>query len=327
MAMFLCKEKSMKTVGFPISHKENERRRALLPEHIELLAHPEQVFVESGYGEVLGYGDEDYTSRGVGVCSREEILRKDVICDPKLGDGDYLGELSGQTVFGWLHAVRNRDIADAIIEGRLTAYAWEDMFENGRHTFWRNNEIAGEAAVAHAYMIHGVFPYNTKVAVIGKGNTARGAVKMLSSMGADVRVYDRHSEALLGEELPMYDVVVNAVLWDTSRKDHIISLGDLRRMKRGAMIIDISCDRAGAIESSVPTTIAQPTYFVEGVRHYVVDHTPALFYKTTSESLSQEVVKYLDMLIEGREDATLTAAKCIERGEIIDRRIIDFQGR
>lgn len=317
----------MKTVGFPISHKENEQRRALIPKHIASLAHPEQLYIEEGYGQVLGYADEDYTSLGVKVASRQEVLSKDIICDPKLGDGDYLSSLHNQTVFGWLHAVRNREIADALIEGRLTAYAWEDMNENGRHSFWRNNEIAGEAAVAHAYMIHGVFPYNTKVAVIGKGNTARGAVKMLSSMGADVTVYDRRSESLVREELPAYDVVVNAVMWDTRRSDHIISLEDLDRMKPGAMIIDISCDKAGAIESSVPTTIEKPTYMTRGVRHYVVDHTPSLFYKTASESLSAEVVKHLDVLIEGREDEVLAAAKCIEEGKILDRRIIEFQGR
>lgn len=317
----------MKRVGLPISHKENENRRALIPEDIARLRHPEQVYIERGYGQVLGYTDEDYTSQGVRVASHEEVIAMEVVCDPKIGDADYLTSLKGQVVFGWLHAVQNRDIADALIDGGLTAYAWEDMSENGRHSFWRNNEIAGEAAVAHAYIIHGVFPYNTKVAVIGKGNAARGAVKMLSSMGADVRVYDRHSETLLREELGEYDVVVNAVLWDTRRKDHIISREDLGRMKRGAMIIDISCDRAGGVESSVPTTIAEPTYFVDGVRHYVVDHTPALFYKTTSRSLSEEVVKYLDLLIEGAENETLAAAKCVEEGRIIDTRIVEFQGR
>lgn len=317
----------MKRVGLPISHKENENRRALIPEDIARLRHPEQVYIERGYGQVLGYTDEDYTSQGVRVASHEEVIAMEVVCDPKIGDADYLTSLKGQVVFGWLHAVQNRDIADALIDGGLTAYAWEDMSENGRHSFWRNNEIAGEAAVAHAYIIHGVFPYNTKVAVIGKGNAARGAVKMLSSMGADVRVYDRHSEALLREELGEYDVVVNAVLWDTRRKDHIISREDLGRMKRGAMIIDISCDRAGGVESSVPTTIAEPTYFVDGIRHYVVDHTPALFYKTTSRSLSEEVVKYLDLLIEGVENETLAAAKCVENGSIVDTRIVEFQGR
>lgn len=317
----------MRTVGFPISHKENEHRRVLIPQHISRLKHPEQLFVERGYGEVLGFDDSEYTSRGVRVASREEILKMDVICDAKIGDGDYLPTLKNQTVFGWLHAVRNREIADALVEGGLTAYAWEDMFENGRHTFWRNNEIAGEAAIAHAYLLHGLFPYSTKVAVIGKGNTARGAMKMLSAMGADVTVYDRRSEELLREELPLYDVVVNGVMWDTRRRDHIITKADLGRMKRGAMIVDIACDRGGAIETSVPTTIEEPTYFVDGIRHYVVDHTPALFYKTTSESLSEEVVKYIDLLVEGKENEVLTMAKATDKGVILDCRIVEFQGR
>ena len=114
------------------------------------------------------------------------------------------------------------------------------MYHLNRHTFWRNNEIAGEAAVMHAYLLHGIFPYNTKVAVLGRGNSARGAVKTLNYMGADITVYDRRTEELFREELPKYDVVVNAILWDTSRKDHIIYKEDLKRMKRGAMIIDIS---------------------------------------------------------------------------------------
>ena len=106
----------MKTVGLPISHKENERRRALVPQDIVHLKHPEMICIESGYGEVLGFTDEDYSKAGVQVCSREEVLAKDIICDPKAGDAEYLGSLNGQTVFGWMHAVQNRDITDAIIK-------------------------------------------------------------------------------------------------------------------------------------------------------------------------------------------------------------------
>jgi N5-(carboxyethyl)ornithine synthase len=108
-------------------------------------------------------------------------------------------------------------------------------------------------------------------------------------MGADVVVYDRHTEQLLSKELGEYDVIVNALLWDTKRTDHIIYREDLKRMKKGAMIIDVSCDRAGAIETSVPTTLENPTYVVDGITHYVVDHTPSLFYKTTSKCISEVV--------------------------------------
>ena len=315
-----------KVVGFPISHKENELRRALLPHDVRKITRSGNLVFESGYGEALGFDDESYIAFGGKIGSREEVLACDIICDPKIGDADYLDSLCNQTIFGWVHAVLNRDITDKLIAGKLTAYAWEEMYEDGRHVFWRNNEIAGEAAIAHAYLIHGVFPYSTKVAVLGRGNIARGAIRALYSLGADVRQYDRHSEALLRKELPEYDVVVNAILWDKLRKDHIIYKEDLKRMKRGAMIIDISCDRAGAVETSVPTTIAEPSYIVDGVRHYVVDHTPALFYKSTSEAISHVLPRYLDGLIEGRWCGN-EKALIIEKGRIIDQTINEFQHR
>ena len=90
----------MKTVGLPISHKENEKRRALIPSHIEKLSHPEQIFIEDGYGESLGYTNEDYSKYGVKIASRTEILKKDIICDPKIGDAEYLDILNNQTIFG-----------------------------------------------------------------------------------------------------------------------------------------------------------------------------------------------------------------------------------
>lgn len=316
----------MRTIGFPISHKENERRRALVPADVARVARPEALVFERGYGAVLGYDDADYRRVGARITTRDEVLAQPVVCDPKIGDAEYLGALRGQTVFGWVHAVLNRDITDKLIEGRLTAYAWEDMYEGGRHVFWRNNEIAGEAAISHAFMCHGIFPYTAKVAVLGRGNIARGAVRTLNFMGADVMVYDRRTEGLLREELPAYDVVVNAVLWDKMRQDHVIRHEDLHRMKRGAMIVDISCDRAGAIETSRPTTIDAPTYVEEGIVHYVVDHTPALYYKSTSVAISCVLPPYLDALIAG-EPGPLAPALIVRDGAIVDRRIAEYQRR
>ena len=317
----------MKTVGLPISHKENENRRALLPLDAESIRNINHIYVEKGYGDILGLTDEDYIKAGINVCTREEVLSKDIICDPKIGDADYLEGLSGKTLFGWAHAVQSRDIADKILSGKNTLYAWEDMYESGRHCFWRNNEIAGEAAVMHAYMCHGLFPYNTKVAVLGRGNAAGGAIKTLNYMGAEVVVYNRRTEQLFRQEIGNYDVIVNALLWDTSRKDHIIYRDDLRKMKRNSMIIDISCDRAGAIETSIPTTLDSPSYFVDGIRHYVVDHTPSLFYKTATESISKQFSKYIDYLISGQLNSCLEKALEIRDGIILDKRIIEFQNR
>lgn len=319
----------MKTIGLIISHKENEKRRALVPADINKIAHPEMIYIENGYGESLGYSNEDYTQYGVQVESREDVLKKDIICDPKIGDAEYLERLHGQTIFGWIHAVQNRDITEKIIASELSSYAWEDMYEDGRHSFWRNNEIAGEAAVLHAYMCHGVFPYNTKAAVLGRGNIARGAIKTLNYMGAEVIQYDRRTEHLFQKELGEFDVVVNGILWDTTRRDHIIYKEDLKRMKRNALIIDVACDRNGGVETSIPTTIDNPTYLVEGIMHYVVDHTPSLFWKTTSESLSAEFVKYADLFIEGNQLKNEVLKKChnFEAGVILDDRIRKFQNR
>ncbi|MGM9598518.1 MAG: N(5)-(carboxyethyl)ornithine synthase [Faecousia sp.] len=317
----------MKTIGFPIGHKENEHRRALIPSDVQTLRHACQLFFESGYGDVLGYCDQDYIDAGANIAARDVVLQKDIICDPKVGDAEYLDCLHNQTVFGWVHAVQNREITDVLLAGKMTAYAWEDMFEMGRHCFWRNNEVAGEAAVLHAFQCYAMMPYHAKVALIGRGNVGSGALRILTLLGADVTVFTRHTEALFRKELPQFDVVVNAVLWDVARKDHLIYRDDLKRMKPGAMIIDVSCDRCGGIETSVPTTIDNPVYTVDGIVHYVVDHTPALFYKTVSIDISREVAKHIDSLVEETPNAVLQGALPIRDGVILDRRIIDFQKR
>lgn len=318
----------MKTIGFPISLKENEHRRAIVPEHIKMMKCPENLYFEKNYGEVLGIADKEYSQLGCQMVSREEVLQQEIICDPKIGDADYLEKLKdGQVVFGWIHATQNKNITDKIVGSKLTAYAWENMFYKGRHIFWRNNELAGEAAIMHAFQCFGQMPYESKVAVLGRGNTARGAIRVLNMLGADVVQYDRKTEQLLREEIGNYDVIVNCILWDVMRNDHIIFRSDLKRMKRNSMIIDVSCDKNGGIETSVPTTIEEPIYFVDGILHYVVDHTPALFYKTFTYDNSKTIYPYLEELMLDKCDKTLNDALIIKNGIIIDPEIKKFQKR
>lgn len=317
----------IKTIGFPISKKENENRRVIIPSDIKKLKYRGGLYFERGYGDLLGIRDEDYEACGCQVASRDEVLKQDIICDPKIGDADYLESLDGQVAFGRIHAVQNRDITDKLIRGKLTVYAREDMYEDGRHVFWRNNELAGEAAVFHAFASYGKMPYNCKVAVIGRGNTARGACKMLDKVGAEVVQYNRRMEGLLRKEISDFDVIINCVLRDVKRKDHLIYREDLAKMKKDSLIIDISCDENGAIETSRPTTIEEPTYTVNGVVHYVVDHTPSIFYKTFTYDNSKIIGKYLEELQEERPGKTLSDALIIENGKILDQRIIDFQNR
>lgn len=320
----------MQTIGFLISTKENEKRRALLPKDITSIKNKTYLYFEQGYGEALGISDSEYVDAGANVTTREIIMKQDVICDPKVGDATYLSELiEGQAIFGWVHAVQNKDITDEILSKKLTAIAWEDMYQDGRHVFWRNNELAGEAAVMHAFTLYGKLPYECNIAILGRGNIARGAYRILSALGATITVYDRKTEDLLRKEIGNYDVFVNAILWDVYREDHIIYKEDLKKMKKPALIIDISCDKAGAVETSVSTTIENPVYNIEGVLHYVVDHTPTLISNSVSKALSIEVSKYLDDLIEENTEnnEVLKKATIIKKGIIVDQRINDYQKR
>ncbi len=317
----------MKTIGFVISTKENENRRSIVPQDISQLSHPEQVWVEKGFGLPLGINDNEYQAAGVHIGTHQQVLEKDIICDPKIGDASYLPQLKDQIIFGWVHATQNRHITDTILKQNLTAYAWENMFEDGRHIFWFNNELAGEAAIIHAFQCYGCLPYGLNVAVIGNGNTARGAMRVLNMLGARVMQYNRKTEHLLRKELSNYDVIVNCILWDITRKDHIIYKTDMKRMKKGAMIIDVSCDRNGGIETCIPTTIENPTYIVDGIIHYAVDHTPSFFYKTFSYNNSKIIMPFVEDLIMDRENPILNDSCIIRKGIIIDKQIIIRQGR
>ena len=318
----------LRRVGFPISHKEMEYRRVVIPEHMAHIKNRHMLYLEKGYGEVLGYSDSDYKMFGCNIEERKNILQCDIICDPKVGDAEYIQDLPiGTTLFGWIHAVQNRLLTDMLIKNQLTAFAWENMEEWGRHVFWRNNELAGEAAILHAYQCYGIMPYNTKVAVIGSGNTARGAIKILTMLGANIHQYNRKTENLFKKEIGGFDVVVNCVLWDLNRKNHIIDRNDLTRMKKGALIIDVSCDKAGGIETSIPTTISNPIYQIDNIFHYAVDHTPSLFYRTFSEDNSKIICEYLDELITNKHGDVLENSKIMDNGKIIDELIIKFQNR
>lgn len=320
----------MRSIGFLISPKENEKRRALLPKDVQKIKNKKYLYFEEGYGKVLGINDHEYLNAGANIAPREEIFKKDILCDPKIGDANYLTRLiRNQVLFGWVHAVQNPNLTNVLLKNNLKCIAWEEMYEEGRHVFWRNNEIAGEAAIMQAFQCYGKFPYETKVAILGRGNTAKGAYRILTGLGATVTVYGSRLEKLFKKEMHKYDVIVNAILWDIKRKDHIINKCDLKKLKKGALIIDISCDSNKAIETSISTTIENPIYFVNGIMHYVVDHTPSLFFKTATKSISNELTKYIDILLEENEDKdpVLSNAIIINKGTILDEKIIRYQNR
>lgn len=320
----------MRSIGFVISPKENEKRRALLPNDVQKIKNKKNLYFEKGYGNVLGISDYEYLKAGANISSKKDILKKDMICDPKIGDAFYLTNLNkNQILFGWIHAIQNPDVTNILLRNNVKCIAWEDMYEEGRHVFWRNNEIAGEAAIMQAFQCYGKFPYETKSTILGRGNTAKGAYRILNGLGSEVTVYGSKLEDLFKMEMHKYDVIVNSILWDVKRKDHIINKNDLKKLKKGALIVDVSCDSNRAIETSISTTIQNPIYSINGIMHYVVDHTPSLFFKTATKSISNELIKYIDILVEEKEDENkvLSNATIIDKGTILDTRITKYQNR
>ena len=320
----------MISIGFATSSKENERRRALLPPDLTGLRHADRLLFEAGYGEVVGYSDDDYRRAGARVVARDEVFAQAIVCNPKPLGGDERQLLTrGQTLFGWIHAVQNRPIVDFLVAGGHSAVAWEDMFDRGRHVFWRNNELAGEVGVSHALLQWGRTADGCRVAVIGRGNVARGAARTLDRLGAKVTMFSREMEPYFRDVFAEYDVIVNAVFWDVFRTDRLLWRTDLARLRPGSLIIDLSCDEELEIETSRGTTIDHPVYVEQGVTHYVVDHVPALAWKTASESISRALGPFLDVIVEARmeEDPVLSPAVVIRDGVIVDERIIRYQGR
>ena len=315
-----------KTMGLLISHKNNEKRRAILPADVRKLRHAEKLFFEKGYGESVGVSDEEYLNAGANVVSREEAYKCDILTDVKLGDADYLDDIDdGKILFGWAHAAQGIHFTDKCLEKNFTVLAWEEIDEDGRYIFYRNREVAGEAAVLQAFCYYGSMPYDCKVAVIGTGKTAKGALRILHGLGADVDVYGRKLETLFKKKLGDYDVIVNCVMWDISRTDHLISREDLKRMKAHSMIIDVSCDPHLGIETSQPTTISDPVYYMDGVLHYAVDNTPAMFPYTITKVLSAGCTGIFDRVMEWDLDESLMNALVIENGHILSDSVRNFR--
>ena len=316
----------MNTVGFLISHKNNEKRRALMPNDIEKIKNVDNLIFEKNYGASLGIADSEYEAKGVRVLPRENVLECGVLVDVKLGDADYLDIIgAGKILCGWAHSVQNINFTSEIIKNKHTVIAWENIYEFGRYIFYRNREVAGEAAILHAFRYCGKMPYDTSVAIIGNGQTAKGAMRVLTALGAKVDVFGRKLENTFRMMMGNYDVIVNCVLWNTDRTDRLIYKEDLKKLKPGTMIIDVSCDPNLEIETSHPTTIDDPVYIVDGIIHYAVDNTPAMYPYTVSKTLSSNFSRYVDALVTGNYPANLTSAIDVKDGIIMNDSIRRFR--
>lgn len=171
--------------------------------------------------------------------------------------------------------------------------------------------------------------YGETVGATDEEYAVKGVMRILHGLGTkQLDVYDYFREDLFRKAMHDYDIIVNCVFWDTSRTDRLIYREGLKKFRKGTLIVDISCDPELEIETSHPTTIDDPVYTVDGVVHYAVDNTPAMFPITVTKELGKNITRYIDLLIEkDYEDypENLKAATVINKGHIQDERITEFR--
>src|SRR5436190_16876790 len=177
------------------SRKENERRLAIHPLHIERIEAGlrRRIYLERGYGERFGVADERLAGLVAGLRTRDQLLADcDVILLPKPLPEDLAEMREGQVLWGWPHCVQNEEITQLGIDRRLTVIAFEAMNhwshdgEFSLHVFHKNNELAGYCSVLHALELIGStgdYGRRLRAAVIGFGATGRGAVTALNAHG------------------------------------------------------------------------------------------------------------------------------------------------
>jgi alanine dehydrogenase len=196
------------------SRKENERRLAIHPLHIERIEAGlrRRIYLERGYGERFGVPDEWLAGFVAGLRTRDQLLADcDVLLLPKPlpRDLEELGE--GQVLWGWPHCVQNEEITQLGVDRRLTLIAFEAMNHwsgDGSfslHVFHKNNELAGYCSVLHAMQLvgsTGEYGRPLRAGVIGFGAAGRGAVTALNAFGVnDVHVLTHRDVAAVASPI------------------------------------------------------------------------------------------------------------------------------
>lgn len=197
------------------SRKENEFRLPLHPGHLGRIAPDvrENIFLEQGYGERFGVGDDALRPLVAGLRSREELIAEcDVLLLPKPMHEDVSELRQGQVLWGWPHCVQDDTMTQIAIDRQLTLIAWEAMnhwTSTGAfsvHVFHKNNELAGYSSVLHALQLGGLtgsYGRRLRAVVISFGATARGAVTGLGAMGvSDVTVLTQRAAAAVASPMP-----------------------------------------------------------------------------------------------------------------------------
>jgi alanine dehydrogenase len=306
--------------GLPRETKEGERRVALLPRAVEeITAAGHDVRVETRAGAGVGIGDNDYRDAGADIVVARDAWDADLVVKVKeVQDVDLAIMPREATLFSFHHLPGEPERTRALATRNATAIAFE-MVRDARGRFpllAPMSRIAGEMVVER-------FPA-AKVLVLGAGHAGTAAAEAARKRGAEVVVL-RRAEAT-PENVERHaldaDLVVGAVFVAGAATPKLLPRSLVRRMKRGAVIADISIDAGGVAETSRPTTHAEPIYVEEGVVHYCVANIPAGKPLEAAAALSEAILPYvLDIA------AYDNVAVALRRSAELRNAVLIWQGR
>lgn len=318
-------------VGVPKEIKVHEYRVGLTPASAsEFVRNGHKVIVETNAGSGIGFSDEDYTAVGAEIIATaaEVFAQAEMIVkvkEPQLPECEMLTE--NHLLYTYLHLAADPAQTDALMKSGCTAIAYETVTNDagGLPLLAPMSEVAGRMSIqagAHALEkaaggrglllggVPGVAP--AKVVVIGGGVSGMNAAEMAVGMGADVSIFDRNLDVLrrldarfrgavktrystshdLEAAVLEADLVIGAVLVAGAAAPKLVSADLVKRMKDGAVLVDISIDQGGCFENSRATTHADPTFIIDGVVHYCVANMPGAVARTSTFALNNATLPF-----------------------------------
>jgi alanine dehydrogenase len=336
----------------------------------EFTAHGHRVLIESSAGVGSSFEDAEYRTAGAELveAAGEVFARADMVIkvkEPQPAEIELLRE--GQILYTYLHLAPDYRLTTGLQRTGAVCLAYETVeLANGTLPLLAPmSEVAGRMAtqVGAEYLLKpmggrgmlmggvpGVLPAN--VVVLGAGVVGLNAAYVAVGMGAHTTVLDvnldrlRYIDDLWGNRIrtvyslrqniedAVYqaDLVIGAVLLAGARAPWLVTRDMIPRMKRGSVVVDVSVDQGGCIETTHPTTHAEPTYVVDGVLHYGVANMPGAVPNTSTLALTNATLRYgLALADKGWQeavaaDAALAKGVNVLRGQITSRPVADAHG-
>jgi len=319
-------------IGIPIEVKEAENRVALTPAGAEtLVVEGHQVLLQSGAGESSGFSDSMYSALGVEICKSTNLVweQSEMIVKVKEPvESEWPRMRRGQILFTYLHLAASQKLTRAILDSGIVALAYETVEKSDGQLplLIPMSEVAGRMSVqagvkylgtdkgGSGILIGGVPGVEPgKVVIIGGGVVGMNAGIIASGLGAKVVILDsslprlRHLDRIMPnnvvhlystreairQELGDADLIVGAVLLHGSKAPHVLLEGDLERMRKGSVLVDVSVDQGGCFQSIRPTTHSDPVYLMGGIIHYGVTNIPGVVPRTSTPALTNSTLPYI----------------------------------